>query len=162
MKNKAKIHKLADVQPIKIGENTSIWQYCVVLKGATIGSNCNICSHVFIENDVVIGNGVTIKNGVKIFDSIYIEDNVFIGPNVTFTNDRMPRSRRTGNRDQVTYPRTLIKSGASIGGGAVILPGITVGEQAIIGAGAIVAEDVPEGAIVIGNKGKFHRQAPDL
>ena len=77
----------------KIGENTNIWQYCVVLPGAEIGKNCNICSHCFIENKVKISNNVTIKNGVQIWDGIIVEDDVFIGPNVTFCNDRHPKSK---------------------------------------------------------------------
>ena len=67
------IHHLSEVQSSDIGKGTTIHQFCVVLINAKIGSNCNICSHVFIENDVVIGNNVTIKNGVKIFDGIHIE-----------------------------------------------------------------------------------------
>ena len=82
-----KIHSLSDVQSTSIGEGTAIWQFCVVLSGAEIGRDCNICSHCFIEGDVIIGDRVTVKNGVRIFDATYIEDDVFIGPNVTFTND---------------------------------------------------------------------------
>ncbi|MGB4017450.1 MAG: DapH/DapD/GlmU-related protein, partial [Petrimonas mucosa] len=81
------IHPRTDVLSQNIGENTTIWQFCVVLPEARIGSNCNICAHVFIENDVVIGNNVTIKSGVQLWDGVTIEDNVFIGPNVTFTNE---------------------------------------------------------------------------
>ena len=88
------IHKLADVHSKNIGKGTKIWQFCVVLDGAKIGTNCNICSHCFIENDVLIGDNVTVKGGVKLWDSITIEDNVFIGPNVTFTNDKLPRSKQ--------------------------------------------------------------------
>ena len=81
------IHPLADVQSSNIGSGTRIWQFCVVLPGASIGSDCNICSHCYIENDVVIGDRVTVKCGVQLWDGITIEDNVFIGPNATFTND---------------------------------------------------------------------------
>jgi UDP-2-acetamido-3-amino-2,3-dideoxy-glucuronate N-acetyltransferase len=146
-----KIHPLSDVQSNDIGENTSIWQYCVVLAGAKIGSKCNICSHCFIENDVVIGDRVTIKNGVYVFDSIYIADDVFIGPNVTFTNDIYPKSKRGAERISASYPKTIIGKGASIGGGATILPGITIGEGALIGAGAVVTKDVNPNAVVYGN-----------
>ena len=146
-----KIHPLSDVQSSDIGENTSIWQYCVVLAGAKIGSKCNICSHCFIENDVVIGDRVTIKNGVYVFDSIYIADDVFIGPNVTFTNDIYPKSKRGAERISSSYPKTIIGKGASIGGGATILPGITIGEGALIGAGALVTKDVNPNAVVYGN-----------
>lgn len=133
------IHPLSDVQTKHIGKNTNIWQFCVVLPGAHIGDNCNICSHCFIENDVKIGNNVTIKCGVQIWDGMIIEDDVFIGSNATFTNDRYPKSR---NKDWKLEP-VIIKRGASIGANATILPGITIGENAIIGAGAIVTKDVP-------------------
>ena len=84
----SKIHPLADVQSTNIGTDTTIWQFCVILKEAVIGKNCNINCQVFIENDVVIGDNVTIKPGVQIWDGLKIEDNVFIGPNVTFTNEK--------------------------------------------------------------------------
>jgi UDP-2-acetamido-3-amino-2,3-dideoxy-glucuronate N-acetyltransferase len=148
MKDKTKmIHEYSDVATENIGKNTSIWQYCVILPGATIGSNSNICSHVFIENNVYIGNNVTIKNGVQLWDGITIEDDVFIGPNVTFTNDKYPRSK--------VYPpsfiKTIVKIGASIGANSTILPGITIGSKSIIGAGSVVTKSVPSNAIVVGN-----------
>ncbi|MET3108708.1 UDP-2-acetamido-3-amino-2,3-dideoxy-glucuronate N-acetyltransferase [Oxalobacteraceae bacterium GrIS 2.11] len=146
------VHQLADVHSKAIGYDTKIWQFCVVLAKATIGHNCNICSHCFIENDVIIGNNVTIKNGVYLFDGMILEDNVFIGPNATFTNDKTPRSKVYPS----AFSKTLIKNGASIGGGAVILPGITIGENAMIGAGAVVTKDVPAHAVVYGNPAKVH------
>ena len=152
-----KIHSLSDVQTKSIGNNTTIWQYCVILSGAVIGSDCNICSHCFIENSVIIGDRVTIKNGVYVFDSIEIGDDVFIGPNVTFTNDMYPRSQRGGERAANNYPKTKICKGVSIGGGATILPGVTIAESAIIGAGAVVVKDVKAGAIVYGDAAKFRR-----
>lgn len=141
------IHPLSDVQTSRIGRGTRIWQYVVVLPGAAIGDDCNICSHCFIENDVVIGDRVTIKNGVQLWDGIRIEDDVFIGPNVTFTNDRYPTSR---NASFVPLP-TRVLAGARIGGGATILPGLTIGEGAIVGAGAVVTKNVEPGATVVGN-----------
>lgn len=141
------IHDLADVKTKKIGKNTKVWQFCVVLEGATIGENVNICSHCFIENSVKIGNNVTIKNGIYIFDGITLEDNVFIGPNVTFTNDKKPRSKFY----PPNFSKTLIKKGASIGGGSVILPGIIIGENAMIGAGSVVTKNVPPNTVVYGN-----------
>lgn len=141
------IHPLSDVQSLHIGKDTNVWQFCVVLKNAKIGNNCNICAQVLIENDVVIGNNVTIKNGVQIWDGITIEDNVFIGPNVTFTNDKKPRSK--------VYPsaflKTIVKKGASIGANATILPGIIIGENAMVGAGSVVTKDVLDNTTVIGN-----------
>ena len=141
------IHPLSDVQSRHIGEGTRIWQFCVVLPNARIGADCNICSHVFIENDVVIGNRVTVKCGVQIWDGINISDDVFIGPNVTFTNDPFPRSRKA----LAKYPVTAVGKGASIGANATILPGITIGPGAMVGAGAVVTRDVPENTIVKGN-----------
>ncbi|MFZ3073205.1 MAG: acyltransferase [Thermodesulfobacteriota bacterium] len=141
------LHKTSDIQTRNIGKNTNIWQFCVVLEGAVIGDDCNVCSHCFIENDVTIGDRVTIKSGVQLWDGITVEDDVFIGPNVSFTNDRYPKSRSKGWKME----RTVVKKGASIGAGAVILPGITIGEGAVVGAGAVVVKDVEPGTKVVGN-----------
>jgi acetyltransferase-like isoleucine patch superfamily enzyme/dTDP-4-dehydrorhamnose 3,5-epimerase-like enzyme len=119
----------------------------VVLPGARIGADCNICSHVFIENDVVIGDGVTIKNGVQLWDGVTIEQGVFVGPNVSFTNDRFPRSKQRLE----PFLRTTIGVGASIGANATVLPGLSVGAGAMVGAGAVVTKNVPPNAILVGN-----------
>lgn len=142
------IHKLSDVQSKNIGDNTNIWQFVVVLKGAVIGANCNICANVFIENDVIVGNNVTVKCGVQLWDGLRIEDNVFIGPNATFCNDKYPKSQN----HNFELLQTIVKKGASIGANATILPGITIGENALIAAGAIVTKDVPNNMTV---KGKW-------
>jgi acetyltransferase-like isoleucine patch superfamily enzyme len=145
--DQATIHALSDVQSTNLGSRTRVWQFVVILPAAVIGDDCNICSHCFIENDVVVGDRVTVKSGVQLWDGVRLEDDVFVGPNVTFTNDRMPRSRVYPG----DFPRTIVRSGASIGGGATILPGIEIGEQAMVGAGAVVTRDVPARAIVAGN-----------
>ena len=144
------IHPLADVQTIDIGEGTKVWQFCVILKQAKIGINCNINCHVFIENDVLIGNNVTIKPGVQLWDGIVIEDGVFIGPNATFTNDLKPRSKQYPEK----FLKTIVKKGASIGANATILPGITIGENAMIGAGSVIVKDVPPNTVWVGNPAK--------
>lgn len=144
-----KIHPLSDVQTESIGSGTRVWQYCVVLPRAKIGSGCNICAHVLIENDVVIGDNVTIKSGVQIWDGVRIEDEAFIGPNVTFTNDRFPRSKKYPD----IFLETIVGVGASIGANATILPGVQIGAEAMIGAGAVVTKNVPPYAIVKGNPG---------
>lgn len=149
------IHEKAIVETnAVIGESTKVWAFVHILSGARIGKECNICDHVFIENDVLIGNRVTIKCGVQIWDGITIEDDVFIGPNATFTNDKFPRSK--------IYPehflKTTIKNGASIGANATILPGIVVGEGAMVAAGAVVTKDVAANTMVMGNPAKFVRK----
>ena len=141
------IHPLSDVQTKKIGENTRIWQYVVILPDATIGSDVNICANCLVENDVLIGDRVTIKSGVQIWDGLCIEDDVFVGPNATFANDHFPRSKKPPKH----FLKTLIQKGASIGANATILPGITVGSGALVGAGSVVTRDVPANAIVAGN-----------
>jgi Acetyltransferase (isoleucine patch superfamily) len=147
------IHPLSDVQTSKIGFGSTIWQFVVILPSAEIGSNCNICSHCFIENDVKIGDNVTVKCGVYLWDGITIENDAFIGPNVTFTNDKYPRAKQP-----FALQRTLIKKGASIGAGSVILGGITVGENALVGAGSVVTKDIPEKELWVGNPAKFIRK----
>lgn len=144
------IHPLSDVQSNKIGSNTLIWQFVVVLENAVIGSNCNLCAHVLVENNVVIGNNVTIKSGVQIWDGVTIEDNVFIGPNVTFTNDIVPRSKQY----PVSFDKTLVKKGASIGANATIIAGNEIGEYALIGAGTVITKKVGKNEVWAGNPGK--------
>ena len=147
------VHPLADNQSTSIGLDTKIWQFTIILPRAKIGSHCNICSHVFIENDVIIGDRVTVKNGVQLWDGLRVENDVFIGPNVTFANDKLPRSKQ--------YPEHFLKvnieKNASIGAGAVILPNITIGRYAMVGAGAVVTKDVPPYAVVVGNPAKVIR-----
>lgn len=141
------IHSLSDVQTTDIGENTNIWQFCVVLKGAKIGTNCNINAGVLIENDVAIGNNVTVKSGVQIWDGITLEDNVFIGPNVTFTNDFLPRSKQYPKE----FLKTTIKKSASVGANSTIIGGITIGQYAMIGAGSVVTKNVGAQELWYGN-----------
>lgn len=140
------VHPLADVGAAEIGDGTTVWQFAVILSGARIGSDCNICAHTFIEGGVTLGDRVTIKSGVFLWDGLVIEDDVFLGPNATFTNDAFPRSKQ-----RKPYPVTMIKRGASVGAGAVILPGVTIGEGAMIGAGAVVTKSVPAGETWAGN-----------
>ena len=144
---KASIHPLSDVQSADIGEGTRIWQFAVVLPGAKIGKNCNICAQTFIENDVVIGDNVTVKCGVQLWDGLRIGNNVCIGPNATFTNDKHPKS---GNRD-FECMKTIVEDDVSIGANATILPGVKLGKGCVIGAGAVVTKDVPTGMTVVGN-----------
>lgn len=145
------IDPTASVASNRVGEGTRIWQYTVVLEGAVIGSDCNICSHCFIENDVVVGSRVTVKAGVQLWDGVRLEDDVFVGPNATFTNDRFPRSKARPEK----FLRTTVERGASIGAGAVLLPGLSVGRNAMVAAGAVVTRAVPPNAIVAGNPARI-------
>lgn len=146
------IHSHALVETEQIGPGTRIWAFAHVLRGAVIGSGCNICDHSYIDEDVVIGDRVTIKGQVAVVDGMRIADDVFIGPNATFTNDRFPRSRQP-----FQCQRMVIGKGASIGAGAILLPGVSVGEGAMVGAGAVVTRDVPPFTVVIGNPARVVR-----
>jgi UDP-2-acetamido-3-amino-2,3-dideoxy-glucuronate N-acetyltransferase len=148
------IHELADVQTTKIGENTKVWQFCVILSQAKIGKNCNINSNVFIENKVSIGDNVTIKPGVQVWDGITIENNVFIGPNTTFTNDKNPKS---GNKN-FKIEETIVQQGASIGANATILTGLVIGTNSLVGAGSVVTKNIPANEVWMGNPARFYKK----
>lgn len=141
------IHPLADCQCPNIPESTRVWQFCVILSGAQIGEECNICSHCLVENQAIIGNRCTIKSGVQIWDGIELEDEVFVGANVSFTNDKYPHS----HCKEWTLLKTKVCKGATIGAGSTILPGLTIGEGAMIAAGSVVTKDVPAGELWVGN-----------
>ena len=142
-------HELCQVDSDSIGNGTKIWQFAVILKGAIIGENCNICSHCFIEGNVKIGNNVTIKAGVYLWDGIEIEDNAFIGPNVVFTNDIYPRSK------QFKQPlKTLIEKGVSLGANSTILAGTILGKYAMTGIGSVVTKNLKSHGLYYGNPAK--------
>lgn len=145
------VHANAICESGEIGADTRIWAFAHVLPKARLGRDCNICDHVFIENDVVIGDCVTIKSGVQLWDGIRIGNDVFIGPNATFTNDPFPRSKQYPEQ----YAVTTIADGASIGANATILPGLTIGYRAMVGAGSVVTRSVPPNALVVGNPARI-------
>ena len=145
------VHELGCCESPHVGSGTRVWAYAHVLPGARIGSDCNICDHVFVENDVVVGDRVTVKCGVQLWDGLRIEDDVFIGPNATFTNDRFPRSKQYPEK----FAQTVVERGASIGANATILPGVRVSRHAMVGAGAVVTRSVPPYAIVVGNPARI-------
>jgi UDP-2-acetamido-3-amino-2,3-dideoxy-glucuronate N-acetyltransferase len=149
------VHSSAIVETTQIGEGTHIWAYTHVMRDVPIGANCNIGDHCFIESGATIGNQVTIKNGNMIWEGVHLGDGVFVGPLVVFTNDLHPRSPRLPqmrNRyaDRGWLKSTVIKRGASLGAGSVILAGNTIGEFCMVGAGSIVNKNLPPHALVVG------------
>lgn len=148
------IHPTAEVATKKIGDGTVIWQYAVILEGATIGENCNVNCHTFIENDVIIGKNCTIKSGVYLWDGIRLGNNVFVGPNATFTNDKYPKSKNYPE----AFQQIIIEDNVSIGAGSVILGDVTIGEGALIGAGSVVTKNIPAKELWVGNPAKFVRK----
>ena len=161
MMEKPYIHPSAIVETHSIGKNTYVWAFTHVMSDVFIGKNCNIGGHCFIEKGVSIGDNTTIKNGNMIWEGIAIEKGVFIGPQVVFTNDQYPRSPRLFQKfdkyvkKENWLQKTTVKKGASIGGGAVILPGIMIGEYALIAAAAVVTKDVLPYSLVMGSPAKF-------
>ncbi len=144
-------HPQALVESVHVGRGTRVWAFAHILPGAVIGEDCNICDHVFIENDVVVGDRVTVKSGVQLWDGVRLEDDVFVGPNATFTNDLNPRSRQY----PAEFARTTVRRGASVGANATLLGGITIGERSMVGAGAVVTRDVPPFGKVMGNPARL-------
>ncbi len=142
MKLMAKYHSIVDCQ---IGEDTIVRDY-VNLYGCRIGRECRIAAFVEIQRGVTIGDRCKVEAFAFIPSGVTIEDEVFVGPRATFTNDRHPRA--VG--DWSITP-TLVRKGASIGAGAIIVCGVTIGEGAMVGAGAVVTRDVPPGETVVGN-----------
>lgn len=139
------------IEETTIGEGTIIRNF-VNIYGCRIGRNCKIASFVEIQRGVVVGDNCKIEGFAYIPSGVTIEDKVFIGPHVCFTNDKRPRA--VGDWELTA---TLVKSGASIGAGAVIVCGVTIGENAIVGAGAVVTKDVAPDTIVVGNPARSSR-----
>jgi acetyltransferase-like isoleucine patch superfamily enzyme len=145
------VHPRGLCESPNVGDGTRVWAFAHVLPGARIGRDCNICDHVFVENDVVLGDRVTVKCGVQLWDGLRVADDVFIGPNATFTNDPFPRSKR----HRATPVVTTIGPGASFGANCTILPGVSIGREAMVGAGSVVTHDVPARAIVMGSPARI-------
>ena len=155
------VHPTAEVSPdAQIGPGTRVWRQAHVREHAQIGETCNIGKGVYIDAHVHIGSNVKIQNHVSLFEGVTLEDGVFVGPHVCFTNDLLPRAITPDGKlkiadDWVITP-TLVKYGASIGAGSIIVCGITIGEFALIGAGSVVTHDVPPHALAFGNPARQH------
>ena len=143
------VHQLALCESDDVGPRTRVWAFAHVLPGASIGADCNVCDHAFVEGGAVVGNSVTIKNNVLLWDRVTVEDEVFLGPNAVFTNDVRPRAGASKGRE--AWLPTLVRRGATIGANATVVCGVTVGRWAFVGAGAVVVADVPDHALVVGN-----------
>jgi UDP-2-acetamido-3-amino-2,3-dideoxy-glucuronate N-acetyltransferase len=155
------IHPTAEVSPdAQIGAGTRIWGQAHVRELARIGETCNIGKGVYIDRHVQIGSNVKIQNHASLFEGVTLEDGVFIGPHVCFTNDLLPRAitpdGKLKNADDWVITPTLVKYGASIGAGSIIVCGITIGKFALIGAGSVVTRDIPPHAIIFGNPARQH------
>jgi UDP-2-acetamido-3-amino-2,3-dideoxy-glucuronate N-acetyltransferase len=143
-----RISAFTNLYGCEIGDETKIGAFVEIQKGAKIGARCKVSSHTFICE------GVT------------LEDEVFVGHNVSFTNDLCPRATNEDGtlKSDADWPcvRTLVKRGASIGSGATLLAGITVGERAMIGAGSVVTKDVASGTVVAGNPARVLPQSSGI
>ena len=150
------VHPQAIVECETIGEGSRVWAFAHVMKGASLGKDCNVGDHAFLETGSIVGNNVTIKNHVCIWEGIAIEDDVFLGPHVVFTNDKYPRSPRMGmassryQQKENWLESTVVKRGSSIGANSTIMPGITLGAYCMIAAGSIVTRDVQPHALMAG------------
>jgi acetyltransferase-like isoleucine patch superfamily enzyme len=154
------IHPTAEVEEgARVGEGTRIWRQAHVRTGAVIGAECNLGMGVFVDVDVVIGNRCKLQNRVSVYKGVTIEDGVFVGPHATFTNDKTPRAvtpdGEVATDDDWTVVPTLVREGAAIGAGAVVVPGITIGRWAMVAAGAVVTRDVPDHGLVMGNPARL-------
>jgi acetyltransferase-like isoleucine patch superfamily enzyme len=150
------IHPTAIVEEgAQVGASTRVWNNCHVRSGASIGENCTLGFNVYVDTNARVGNNCKLENRVSVFRGVTLEDGVFVGPHATFTNDRYPRAITPGgdlvSEDDWTTLETLVKYGATIGAGSIVLPGLTIGRWAMVAAGALVTRDVPDHGLVMGH-----------
>jgi acetyltransferase-like isoleucine patch superfamily enzyme len=143
------------VRGAQVGVGTRIWHHAQIREGARVGRECNVGKGVYVGAGVVIGDRCKIENNASLFEGLTLEDGVFVGPHVCFTNDRRPRATNPDGTLQTAADwelgRTTVRRGASIGAGAIVLPGLEIGRYAMVGAGAVVTRDVPAHEVVVGN-----------
>jgi UDP-2-acetamido-3-amino-2,3-dideoxy-glucuronate N-acetyltransferase len=160
----APLQNLQLVAPdVKLGKGVRIYGF-TNLYGCEIGDDAKVGTFVEIQKGVKVGKRCKISSHSFICEGVTLEDDVFIGHNVTFINDLYPRATNEDGKlqteaDWACIP-TVVKRGASIGSGATLLCGITIGERAIVGAGSVVTKDVPADAIVAGNPARLMKKTP--
>jgi len=154
------IHPTADVSPrARLGVGTKVWHQAQVREGVVLGRNCILGKGVYVDIDVQIGDNVKIQNYSSIYHGVTLESGVFVGPHVVFTNDKSPRAVNPDGSlksdDDWELGHVLVREGASLGAGAIIVTGVTIGRFALVGAGAVVTKDVPDHGLVYGNPARL-------
>jgi len=143
------VHARGLCESAQVGAGTRVWAFAHVMAGAVVGRGCNIGGGAFVESGAVLGDRVTVKNNVLVWDRVTVEDDVFLGPAVVFTNDLRPRAHVARSGEELVP--TMVRTGATLGAGVVMVCGTTVGRHAFVAAGAVVTADVPDHALVVGN-----------
>ena len=154
------IHSTADVSPrATLGAGTKVWHQAQVREGAVLGRNCILGKGAYVDFDVQIGDNVKVQNRASIYHGVTLESGVFVGPHVVFTNDKAPRAVNPDGSlksdDDWELGRILVREGAALGAGAIIVTGVTIGRFAMVGAGAVVTKDVPDHGLVYGNPARL-------
>ncbi len=159
-RERVSIHPSADVaDAAELGAGTHVWHEAQVREGAVIGAECIIGKGVYIDSNVRIGDRCKLQNGVFVFHGFNLEDGVFLGPGVMLLNDKNPRAINPDGtlKSAADWAASagLVQRGASVGGGVVVLPGVTIGRFAMVGSGAVVTRDVPDHGLVYGNPARL-------
>lgn len=160
MENNVYIHPTADVSPkATLGEGTRVWHEVQIREGAVLGRNCILGKGAYIDFDVKIGDNVKIQNRSSVYHGVEIESGVFVGPHVVFTNDLLPRAINADGSlksdSDWELGHILVKEGAALGAGSIIVTGVTIGCWAMVGAGSVVTRDVPDHGLVYGNPARL-------
>ncbi|MEO8287238.1 MAG: acyltransferase [Chloroflexota bacterium] len=161
MSDEIYVHPTADVSPkATLGAGTKVWHQAQVREGAVLGRNCILGKSAYVDFGVQIGDNVKIQNRASVYHGVTLENGVFVGPHVIFTNDKMPRAINPDgslkSEDDWELGLILVKEGASLGAGAIVVTGVTIGRFAMVGAGAVVTRDVPDYGLVYGNPARLH------